>query len=76
MSPAGWDMAIYMCRRTIYVYERERKICFGENDCIKYGTKRQFDMAFETLMKTIECCKEHEYKVIDEVKKVCGEGRV
>jgi hypothetical protein len=32
MSPAGWDMVIYMCSKTIYIYDRERKICFGESD--------------------------------------------
>jgi hypothetical protein len=63
MSPAGWDMAIYMCSKTIYIYDRERKICFGESDCMKFRTGEQFELAYEVLMKMIECCKEYEYEI-------------
>ncbi|MCI4407687.1 MAG: hypothetical protein JHC26_01255 [Thermofilum sp.] len=71
----NWDEAIPMCGRTIYIYHGKRMICF-DDDCVKYRTRKQFDIAYEMLVKMIDCCKDYEYKVIDVMKKACKEGKL
>jgi len=43
------------------VDDRRRMICFNTGaDCVRYRTVKQFDVAFETLMKMIEYCRRNE----------------
>jgi hypothetical protein len=69
------SQVIWLCSRPIYIDDRARKICFGdENNCIKYRTVKQFDVAFETLAEMIKYCKNCMYEVKDEAKKDCKVG--
>jgi len=55
------SQVIWLYSEPIYVDDRRRKICFGDkNNCIEYRTVKQFDVAFEMLMKMIEYCRRNE----------------
>jgi hypothetical protein len=56
------------CGEGISIDTRSKKICFGGVDCIKYKTEKQFEVAYEMLMKIIEYCRKNE--------RVDKEGRV
>jgi isopropylmalate/homocitrate/citramalate synthase len=52
-------------------------ICFGSDDnCITVKTKKQFEIVFEVIMKTVEYCKNCMYEVEEMAKKVYKEERV
>jgi len=52
---------IWLYDKAIYVDDRRRMICFNTGaDCVRYRTVKQFDVAFETLMKMIEYCRKNE----------------
>jgi hypothetical protein len=62
------SQVIWLCSKSIYIDDRARKICFGdENNCMKFRTKRQF----EVVMRMVEYCKNCMYEVEESAKKAC-----
>jgi len=51
---------ILFCGNGISVDVKKREICFNGIDCVRYRTEKQFDVAYEMLMKVIEYCRKNE----------------
>jgi len=67
-------IAIPICGRSIIIDNCNRQICVGAK-CIKYRTRKQFDIAYEVVMEIARYCEEKITKkkeVLDVEKK--GEG--
>jgi len=68
---------ICLCSKPLRIDSRKKMICFGSDDnCITVKTKKQFEIVFEVIMKTVEYCKNCMYEVEEMAKKVYKEGRV
>jgi hypothetical protein len=56
----------------VRIDSEKRMICFGGNDnCIKFRTKKQFDVVFEVVMRMVEYCKNCMHEVEEITKKTC-----
>jgi len=67
-------IAVPICGRSIIIDNYNRQICIGAK-CIKYRTRKQFDIAYEMVMEVARYCEEEVMKkkeVLDAEKK--GEG--
>jgi hypothetical protein len=62
MMPVGRDMLLMtvLCGNGVSIDTKSKKICFNGIDCIKYRTEKQFEVAYEILMKVIELCRKNE----------------
>ena len=49
-----------ICGNGLSIDRKSRKICFNGIDCVKYRTKKQFELVLEVVMKILEYCKESE----------------
>jgi hypothetical protein len=56
------SLVVLFCGK-ISIDDRKRVICFNDVDCMRFRTKKQFDVAFEIVTKMIEHCKRYMYEI-------------
>jgi len=63
---------VCLCSKSVRIDSRKRVVCFGSDDnCMKFKTKRQFDVVFEVVMRMVEYCKNCMYETEEVAKKTC-----
>jgi len=50
-------MVVPICERGVFIDNKNMEICFGF-ECIRYGTREQFDAAYKVVMMIAKVCEE------------------
>ena len=61
-------MAVPICNTSIIINWKDREICVGLK-CIKYRTRKQFEIACEVAMMLAAVCERMEMKKWEETKR-------